>query len=60
MRAQLCAEKITPYDRDNLACSFLKSIRRFYSDPANVERFEKWKREKEKREQLERSQNIGR
>lgn len=46
----IITKKLSPYDRDDLACSFLKSIRKFYSDPANVARFEKWKKEKEKRE----------
>lgn len=41
---------LSPYDRDDLACSLLKSIRKFYSDPANVARFKRWKKEKEERE----------
>lgn len=46
----IISKKLNPYDRDDLACSLLKSIRKFYSDPANVARFERWKKEKEERE----------
>lgn len=33
-------------DRHNLAVTFLEAVQRFYEDPANLERFEKWKQEK--------------
>ncbi len=36
-----------PFDRDDLSCSLLKAIRKFYSDPANLAKFEEWKKKKE-------------
>ena len=33
-------------DKHNLAATFLEAIQRFYDDPANRERFEKWQKEK--------------
>lgn len=47
MEGTISPIKLKPYDRDDLSCTLLKSIRNFYSDPANVIRFEKWKKEKE-------------
>lgn len=38
--------KLNPYDRDDLSHSFLRSIRDFYSDPANLAKFEEWKKKK--------------
>lgn len=35
-------------DRQILASSFLEAVKRFYEDPANHERFEKWKAAKGK------------
>lgn len=46
----IITKELSPYDRDDLARSLLRSIRGFYSDPANVARFERWKKEKEGRE----------
>ena len=46
----IITKKLSPYDRDDLARSLLRSIRGFYSDPANVARFERWKKEMEGRE----------
>lgn len=33
-------------DRQILASTFLEAVKRFYEDPANHERFEKWQKEK--------------
>lgn len=35
-------------DLNNLASTFLDAAKRFYEDPANIERFEKWRAEREK------------
>lgn len=35
-------------DWNNLASTLLDAAKRFYEDPANIERFEKWKADKEK------------
>lgn len=36
-------------DRQNLAATFLSAIQRFYEDPANLERFEKWQAQRQSR-----------
>lgn len=39
-------KKLNYSDRQDLGRTFLKAIERFYSDPQNVEKFEKWKEER--------------
>lgn len=36
-------------DRHNLSTTFLASIERFYDDPANRERFERWQEQQKSR-----------
>ncbi len=36
-------------DKHNLAVTFLDSLQRFYDDPINRDRFEKWRRATESR-----------
>ena len=36
-------------DRRVLASAFCEAVRRFYEDPANVARFEEWKKTKEEK-----------
>ena len=35
-------------DRLNLASTFLEAVQRFYEDPANIAKFEKWQAAREK------------
>lgn len=35
-------------DRLNLSATFLDGVKRFYEDPANIARYEKWKAERAK------------
>ena len=44
--------QLSQTDWNNLSSTFLSAVERFYEDPANMERFEKWKagREKEVRD----------
>lgn len=35
-------------DRHNLAVTFLDAVQRFYEDPANIARFDKWQAERKK------------
>ena len=34
-------------DKRNLCSTFLTAVQRFYADPANCERFERWKQQKQ-------------
>lgn len=36
-------------DRHNLSATFLAAIERFYDDPANRERFERWQKQRKSR-----------
>lgn len=36
-------------DRLNLSATFLDAVQRFYEDPANLERFEKWQAQRQAR-----------
>lgn len=40
-------------DRLNLAATFLDAVQRFYEDPANRERFEKWQAQRQARRAAE-------
>ena len=40
-------------DRHNLGVTFLEAIERFYEDPANLERFEKWQAKRQARRAAE-------
>lgn len=40
-------------DRHNLAATFLGAVQRFYEDPANLERFEKWQAQRQARRAAE-------
>ena len=47
-RDKIHFEDIPEFQRNRLAKSLLEACRKFYSDPKNVEKFEKWKAEKAK------------
>lgn len=36
-------------DRHNLAATFLEAVERFFDDPANRERFERWQEQRQSR-----------
>lgn len=40
-------------DRHNLGVTFLDAVQRFYEDPANLERFEKWQAQRQARRAAE-------
>lgn len=40
-------------DRLNLSATFLDAVQRFYEDPANLERFEKWQAQRQARRAAE-------
>ena len=45
--------QIDEADRLNLASTFLEAIQRFYEDPANIARFEKWQAQRQARRAAE-------
>lgn len=44
-KPRIDVSQIGQADWNNLASTFLKAAERFYEDPANRERFEKWQKE---------------
>lgn len=36
-------------DRHNLSATFLEAVQRFFDDPANRERFERWQKQRQSR-----------
>ena len=36
-------------DRHNLSATFLEAVQRFFDDPANRERFERWQKQRQPR-----------
>lgn len=36
-------------DRHNLSATFLEAVQRFFDDPANRERFERWQQEQSRK-----------
>ena len=52
-RPRFDLSQIGEADRQNLASTFLKAVKRFYEDPANLERFEKWQAQRQARSAAE-------
>lgn len=45
---KICLDDIPEFERKQLIRATYEACKKFYSDPKNVERFEKWKAEKDK------------
>lgn len=41
--------QVSEADWRNLSATFLKAIQRFYEDPTNLDRFEKWQAQRQAR-----------
>ena len=39
-------EQMNEADRHNLSATFFDAVQRFYEDPANCERFERWQKQR--------------
>ena len=51
--------KLTYSDNQDLSRTTLLALRRFYEDPANLEKFKEWKREKQRKEKSNESMAEG-